>query len=70
MITLDEISVLLDGIAPVVHEELVERDAKIAALEHRLTALEAHYAEAAPRDSDSQTLKDTARTVAELHFSE
>jgi hypothetical protein len=44
--TLDELSVLLDGIAPVVHEELVERDAKIAALEHRLAALEAHCAEA------------------------
>jgi hypothetical protein len=44
--TLDELSVLLDGIAPVVHEELIERDAKIASLEHRLAAraaAESHF---------------------------
>jgi hypothetical protein len=62
--TLDELSVLLDGIAPVVHEELVERDAKIASLEHRLAALEVEF-----REKTGSPLEERARAAAESHFS-
>jgi hypothetical protein len=55
------IDAILDVIADL-RDRLVAEDDKLRA---RIEALEV-----ASRDRDSQTLKDTARAVAELHFSE
>jgi hypothetical protein len=64
-ITLEELDMLLEGIAPVVREEIVEelksRDRRITALERRLDALDGRSAD----ESSNEVIERAVRHALE-----